>query len=158
MKRQNPEQKIHRAIADYCRVALPREVVWTTFPAGGGGRIRGGILQSLGLVAGVSDMLFMWRGRVYFDQGDSVAAPAIGWLEIKSDKGRLSPEQVAFSNRVLDLGHKTAIARSIDDARNVFALWEIPTRESDPLPRHRPNAPDTKPLGGLFRGVASRKR
>ena len=130
MKRQNPEQRLHREVADYCHIVLPPSVVWTTFPSGGGGKVRGGVLRGLGLLPGVSDMVFMWAESVTHTD---IPIPALGWLELKSPEGRMSPEQIEFANRVQRLGHRFVLARSLDYVRATFAAWGIPTREAKDL-------------------------
>lgn len=54
-------------------------------------------------VKGLSDLLFIGANRVAF-------------IEVKTEHGRPSQEQLNFINRVKALGHSAGIARSVDDA------------------------------------------
>jgi len=42
------------------------------------------------------------------------------WLEMKSEKGVLSPEQIAFSDAVVKQGYMTAVAHSYQDAVQII--------------------------------------
>jgi hypothetical protein len=43
------------------------------------------------------------------------------WLELKSEKGRVTAEQVDWHRRARNLGHTVAIVRNIEDA--LCAVW-----------------------------------
>lgn len=45
------------------------------------------------------------------------------WLELKSDKGRLSDPQVAFRTIIESRGHLYALVRSTRDAEDAFKRW-----------------------------------
>lgn len=111
-----PEQATHRAVAQYLNAVLPDTVFWTTFPSGGGGRVRGAQLKALGLKAGVPDVLILHRGRSYF-------------IELKAVHGRLSDAQRACHPRIWEAGAPVGVAKTIDDVRGLLASWDIPTRE-----------------------------
>lgn len=49
-------------------------------------------------------------------------------IELKSDKGRLSPAQVEIGNHWQSLGHVIAVARSLEDVQEILELWKIPMR------------------------------
>lgn len=116
MPRKQSEEQIHRAIAEYCGAVLPESVFWTTFPAGGGGVIRGARLQGMGLKPGVPDLMFCYRSRAYF-------------IEVKADGGKLSPAQRECHEDLFEAGACIATCRSIDDVRETFASWSFPTRD-----------------------------
>jgi hypothetical protein len=59
-------------------------------------------LRSIGLVAGVADMTYLHSGGVVF-------------LEFKALKGRQSALQIEWQARVLSVGCKYAIIKSIED-------------------------------------------
>lgn len=61
-RKANPEERLHRAVAAYLRVALQPPAIWSTFPAGGGGRIRGAKLKAMGLARGWPDILVLYPG------------------------------------------------------------------------------------------------
>ena len=72
-------------------------------------KIDGARLKSLGLVAGVSDLIYVNPRdcKVYF-------------VELKTPKGRQDPEQIIFENKVTALGFKYLLIRSLDEMINFF--------------------------------------
>lgn len=54
-------------------------------------------------VKGLSDLLFIGSNRVAF-------------IEVKTENGRPSQEQLNFIDRVKEFGHSAGIARSVEDA------------------------------------------
>lgn len=54
-------------------------------------------------VKGLSDLLFIGNGFVAF-------------IEVKTDSGRPTKEQIGFINAVRRLGHRAGICRSVSDA------------------------------------------
>lgn len=96
------EKDIHARIATWLRACLPAPWKWTTFPSGGGGRVRGAHLKQLGLLPGVPDIL------LFHPDGRWIS------LEIKRPQGGvLSEDQkiwLAWSR-----GNSTVV-RGIDEA------------------------------------------
>lgn len=118
MPRRKPEEILHRAVAEYLTAVLPRDVFFTTFPAGGGGRIRGAILRGCGLQPGVPDILIVCAGIAH-------------WVELKAPKGVVSDEQTACHERLRAAGsNRIKVCRSIDDVAEALEFWGVPTRES----------------------------
>jgi vacuolar-type H+-ATPase subunit I/STV1 len=118
MARRAPEKLLHKAVAAYLNAVLPTSVWWTTFPAGGGGVIRGATLKAQGLKAGVPDILICHQARAY-------------WIELKAPKGRTSEEQEKCFNLLhFTIGTPVGTARCIDDVAGYLRLWAIPTIES----------------------------
>jgi hypothetical protein len=98
-------------------------------PANEGKRSKaeGARLKALGLTPGIPDLcLIAPVGRVFF-------------IEVKTPRGSLSPEQVAIHSWLTAIGVPCAVCRSINDARLALKEWGIPTREHDPLGRLDPN-------------------
>ena len=62
---------------------------------------EGAFKKALGLVAGVSDLMLIYEGSVY---------P----IELKTEKGYLSPEQIDWHEKVENQGVQCHIVRSID--------------------------------------------
>lgn len=58
-------------------------------------------------ITGMSDLLFIGQGFVAF-------------IEVKTDKGKPTPEQVNFIEAVRRLGHRAGIARSTEDAIKII--------------------------------------
>ena len=112
------EAALHKAVAKYLHAVLAPEVIWTTIGHGGGGRIRGGQLKAMGLRKGVPDLLLCWW----------CGSAEIGWIELKSKKGRTSPEQQEFLLKARDLGHNTAIVRDLSFLEETLKFWRVPTR------------------------------
>lgn len=83
-------------------------------PSGGGGLMRGKILNSMGLKPGVPDVLIVDGGRAL-------------WLEVKAPKGSVSPVQKQCHSDLARARSSVAVVRSLDD---VIAFLE---RECVPL-------------------------
>lgn len=96
------EAQIHKSVADYLDAALPRSCFWTTFPAGGGGKVRGAQLKRRGLRAGVPDIMLIWQGQAWF-------------IELKGPKGKLSPDQVATKGDIEDAGARVGLCRNVEE-------------------------------------------
>jgi hypothetical protein len=58
---------------------------------------------SSGLPPGTSDLLFIGQGYIAF-------------IEVKTETGRIRPEQINFINHMKSMGHRAGIARNISDA------------------------------------------
>lgn len=109
MRRAQPEAALHKAVAAYLRVALPEPYLWTTFPAGGGGRVRGAQLRAAGLVTGWPDI------QILSPYG--TASGFIG-VELKSAAGRLSAEQRECHRRIMAAGGDVLVCRSVEEVEN----------------------------------------
>lgn len=121
-RRATPEHDLHKAVAAYLRVALKPPVFWTTFPAGGGGKARGGKLKGMGLKAGVPDILVIIpRETPPFTLGCVVVA-----IELKAPKGFLSATQTATRLDLERAGVRCRIARSADDVQHILAANGVP--------------------------------
>lgn len=114
MKR--PEQQLHQAVARYLDLALPADSWWTTIPLGGGGRLRGAFLKSMGAKKGTPDILVIYRGRAQF-------------IELKSDKGRLSVAQQDTVRQLNNAGcSPIGVCRSVEQVAIVLEVCGIPLR------------------------------
>lgn len=100
--RRHPEQSFHRQVCEFLAVALRPPTWFTTFPAGGGGRLRGAFLKASGLRPGVPDLLVLDAGHL------------LG-LELKAGKGRLSPAQSSCHAALKAAGAEIAVCRSLDE-------------------------------------------
>jgi hypothetical protein len=56
-------------------------------------------------------------------------APRAAFIEVKTGKSELSDDQIAFRGALIQMGVPHVVARSIDDVRDAFAQWNVPTRE-----------------------------
>ena len=88
MTRRHEEDDLHMTVAQFLDLALPEDAVWTTIEHGGKRDKReAGRLKAKGVKPGWPDIIILYRGRM-------VA------IELKSEKGRLSPAQKAMHTRL----------------------------------------------------------
>lgn len=117
MRRDNPEQRLQMAVAQYLGHALKPPVVWTAIGHGGGGRVRGAILKAMGLQAGWPDILVLAPGS----RGPRVVA-----IEIKAKEGRQSPAQKAVAAAFYMLQVPYFLCRSVDEVQMSLASCDVP--------------------------------
>jgi hypothetical protein len=113
MRRGTPEADAQRAIVTTLRIALPRNAIVhhcanEVTEAGARGAKRQAILVGMGVHPGFADLLVISEGRLLF-------------LEVKSAKGRLRPDQEGFRDTVCAQGFGWALVRSVDDALAALA-------------------------------------
>ena len=119
-RRGTPEADLQRSVVQALRVALPRTAIIhhsaneVTEPGPRGAK-RQAILVGMGVHPGFADLMVLCDGRMLF-------------LELKSIKGRLSPDQEAFRDAVQAQGHGWAPVRSLDDALDALADHGFTTR------------------------------
>ncbi len=111
------EHHLQAAVAEFLGFALPpHEAVFCSIPNGGKrAKATAGKLKAEGLQPGAPDLLILWKGRV------------IG-LELKTGKGRLSPQQMAFSMRWTTAGGVYAVARSLEEVAGLLDAAGVPLR------------------------------
>ena len=117
-----PEALLHRAVASWLRHAVRPPTFWTTFPAGGGGRVRGAQLKAAGLVAGFPDLILL---HPVAKAGSECGCWLIG-IELKAPKGRQSPEQKAVEHAFEQAGGFYHIARSVEDVEEILRGAGVP--------------------------------
>jgi hypothetical protein len=122
---KHPEQDLQRAVARYLDAVLPKDVLWSCIPSGGGGAIRGKQLKAMGLKRGLGDIYIAWNET----HGDAFSQETC-WLELKSKQGRQSDEQCAFEVAAQKIGHSYFICRSVDTVRDALKSACVPTRET----------------------------
>ncbi|MFB2533055.1 VRR-NUC domain-containing protein [Paracoccus sp. p3-h83] len=129
-RRGTPEADLQRAVVQALRFALPRSAIIhhcaneVTEPGPRGAK-RQAILVGMGVRPGFADLMVLCDGRILF-------------LELKSSKGQLSPDQEAFRDAVLAQGHGWALVRSLDDALGALADHGFTTRVAAPVRRPAP--------------------
>lgn len=120
--RRAPEQDLQKAVAEFLALALTDpQTFWTAFPAGGGGKARGGQLKAMGLKAGVPDILVIDRSRAL-------------WIELKTqaDKatnvraGRHSDPQDVTQEALRMAGCWVITCRSVVEVENVLRSFKVP--------------------------------
>ena len=110
------EERLQRQVVEYLRVGLPDSVVWTHFPAGGGGKVRGAKLKAMGLRPGFPDLLFVWR------DGERTKT---AWIELKTARGRESAAQREVRKSLALAGCATAICRDLDAVIGTLKGWGL---------------------------------
>lgn len=111
------EETLHRMVADYLALAIQAPDWWSTFPMGGGGKARGGKLKASGAKAGIPDVLIIQAGT-----------GKAHWIELKTDKGRVSPAQVNTGACLLVAGCPVAVCRSLDEVQAMLVHWGFTLR------------------------------
>jgi hypothetical protein len=115
---RNAEARIQAAIVEWVRTVAPQLIVF--HPANGGFRTKAEAarMKWIGVLAGIPDLVLLGRdGKTWL-------------IEVKADGGTLSADQIVIRDRCTALRIPHCIARSIDDVRVAFQIWEIPTREA----------------------------
>lgn len=112
-RRKNTEASFHVQVAWLLNRILSPGVVWTTFPAGGGGVRRGVLLKKQGLKPG-------WPDIQLFDLSGG------RWgLELKAPGGRLSPEQRKTHAELAALGWGLATCWDLNQVQEALREWGI---------------------------------
>lgn len=105
MKRSQDEFRLSCVVADYLAVALPRDALWTHFPAGEARTaITGARLKRMGLKPGWPDYLVVSNGRL------------IG-IELKAGTGKASAVQADVGEGFLRAGFSWVVCRTLEDVQ-----------------------------------------
>ena len=125
-RRNQPEQDLQKAVAQYLRLALPFPDAWfTAIPAGGGGKTRGAILKGMGYHAGTPDMLVIYKRRIVkYAFSDTVVI----WLELKSANSWPTKIQKQCRDDLIAARCKWALCRSINDVERALRRFGVPLR------------------------------
>jgi hypothetical protein len=117
MARKNPEQRLQIVVANFLRLALRPPTVWTAFPAGGGGKVRGALLKAMGLKAGWPDV------QVLHPMGLNTLFVGI---ELKAKKGRLSKPQIETCEALWAANARYVECRSLEEVDRCLRRAGIP--------------------------------
>lgn len=110
------ERQIHKGVVQLLRLnAAPGVVWWHTANERRCTPEEGAFLKTMGVLAGVPDFTIIIPRNI---------APAICFLEVKAPKGRLSPTQIDFAERVTEIGCKYIVAHSTDEAVEILGRWQ----------------------------------
>ena len=112
---KHEESNIQIAGMEWLRLQYPK-VALNTFHIGNERKTSayaGLIMQKMGVLAGVSDLFLAWPIAQYHGM----------FLEIKSKKGRLSPLQSAFLERMTDAGYHTEVCYDVDQIINAITWY-----------------------------------
>jgi len=111
--RARPEQQIQRAVIEHLR-RRGEPGAFAFHPANGGARrpIEAAILKSLGVIAGVPDVIVIHDGRCY-------------GLELKADGGRVTAVQAQCHEAMRAAGAVVGVACGIDAALAQLVAWGL---------------------------------
>jgi hypothetical protein len=112
-RRHQPEAQLQRAVVDHLAWRA-RPGVWFTHPANGGWRskVEAAIFKAIGVRKGCPDLLLAYRGAMFA-------------LELKAERGRLTPDQQACHADLERAGVPVATAHRIDEALAVLEAWQL---------------------------------
>lgn len=121
-KKVDREGPIHRSIVSWLGTVMPDAMVyhcrneinmsgWRVAKEQADARKKGAI-------KGFTDLLVLPYANV-----------GAFFLEVKSENGRVQPEQAAVHERLQALGYRVAVVRSIDDVRAALDRWGVGYRE-----------------------------
>lgn len=125
------EQDFHITAAQYLDIALPAHCVWTTFPAGGGGKRRGQFLKAMGLKPGWPDIQILVRESPF----DTIRPMSrfIG-LECKRLRGGIvSKTQAAAHWGIRNAGGEVYVVRTIEEIYDFLTNKELLRLKAKPL-------------------------
>lgn len=114
-KRREPELTLQIEMVDVLKAKLKKNVLFTAFPAGGGGRVRGAKLKKAGLQSGWPDIQLIYKGQYY-------------GLEVKTPQGRLSSSQSRLHEKLIKDGCQVAVVRSIPEMMERIIDWGLARR------------------------------
>lgn len=117
--RRDLEGPIHRSILAYLRAALPHALIHHSpneSDMAGADRARMKA-AAMGTKRGWPDL------QVCLRYGTAL------YFEVKSEGGRVTPDQEAIGAALEELGNHWAVVRSVEDVRDCLDEWGVKTRE-----------------------------
>jgi hypothetical protein len=108
-----PEQQIHKGIVQLIRAKHPRLLFFHVPNGGARSATEGAIFKSLGVLAGVPDLVFIIPGG------------KVAFMEVKAAKGAITDSQHAFAEAAVAAGAAWAVVRSIDEADRILSRWLV---------------------------------
>lgn len=96
------EDQIQKNIIDAVRLYYPHSVLFSVPNGGHRSRATAGIMKATGTLAGVSDLVLVHMGKVYF-------------IEVKTESGTQSPAQKEFEKRITAQGLPYYIVKSASE-------------------------------------------
>lgn len=110
---RRPEQAIQKAVFEHIRQrGMPGLVAWHTPNGGHRKPIEAAILKSMGVRAGVSDVICVHKGKIYA-------------MELKAPGGRATEAQLKFLSDIDAAGAFTAMPASLDAALATLEAWGL---------------------------------
>jgi hypothetical protein len=121
-KRQTPkvtaprgltEDQIHTAVVHHLNLrGVAGLVFWHTPNGGLRSKSEAAKLARMGVLAGVPDLMFIYRGKTY-------------GLELKTETGRISSAQRAVLTAMEQAGVATAVSKGLDAALDQLEAWGL---------------------------------
>lgn len=109
---QKAEDQLHISIVELLRTAgAPGMVFWHTPNGGRRGKVEAARFKMMGVRPGVPDLVI------------SLPSGAMAFMEIKTPKGALTPEQRDFLEAMKRNGHLTSVVRSLAEAAADLSTW-----------------------------------
>lgn len=110
---RRPEDAIQRAVFQHIRArGVPGLVAWHTPNGGKRKPIEAAIFKSMGVRAGVADIIAVHQGKIFA-------------LELKAEGGRPSESQLEFLADIEKQGAFTAMPRGLDAALATLEAWGL---------------------------------
>ena len=110
-KIKRPEAALQRTVVEHLRfTGVPGMIYFSIANEGKRSAVMGAELKRMGLRAGAADLCVIVGGKAHF-------------LELKSAKGKQSPEQKAFEADAIEAGCNYAVANNINDALTTLRAW-----------------------------------
>ncbi len=145
-KGEKSETSLHWHAAGLLTKHLAEPAWFTTFPAGGGGEMRGKILKGLGLKSGVPDILIVNPvtiiGHIGLITPDEVRrgieasaflVQLLYWIELKKLKsGTLSDVQIDTQACLVQMGCRVANCDNLEDIKAALNEWALPYQAMTP--------------------------
>lgn len=114
--RVKPEENLCISISDMLRQASLTgrlTAVWSHVPNEGKRHMKVAcIMKAMGLLPGTPDYFFAWAG-------------GSGLIEVKTDKGRMSENQIYYQSWCASLGVRHNVCRSLEAVHDTLAGWGI---------------------------------
>lgn len=111
-----PESRLQFMVARFLGSSCP-DLLWSHFPAGEArDAITGRKLKDMGLKRGWPDIILCLPGGI------------LGAIELKAEKGRLSPDQIAFRNALEASGGRFSLCRTLDEVEACLRAWGVNVR------------------------------
>lgn len=120
--RTSDEDDIQRAIVRYLRHVLPSGFIVQSTANKPRSAVAGAREKTMGAVAG-------WPDLAVYGQTER-GHPTAWFLEVKTPCGKLSDKQHAVHDRLKLAGFPVAVARSVNDARDLVRAWGLPSRDA----------------------------
>ena len=112
MKR--PEQAFQQAVVRFIDAAAPGLLYFHVPNGGARSKVEGAIFKTMGVKAGVADLIFM------------LPTGKFGAMELKAGRGRLSPAQEDFREKMLKGSRYWAEVRTLEEVEETLHKWLTP--------------------------------